>query len=1058
MLSLTEQIHQGEERLAQARIAKNSKDEALQLLNLGALLPKVGEQQRALECDDQALAIFRRLKLEVSEASTLQNIGGTYSDSGERQKALEYYDEALQIRRKIGDRNGEGETLNSIGVAYEGLGQPQKALEYYNQALPIRRKVGDRRGEALTLNNIGLVYSHLPQRQTAMEYYNQALTIRRQFGDRAGEATTLNDIGMAYSGLRQKQTALEYLDEALLIRREVGDSKGEALTLRNIGSVYSSLGQRQKALEYYDEALQIRRKVGDRRGEASTLQSLGLAYGNLGQDQKALECFNEALRIHTEVHNRAGEAATLHSIGWVYGNLGQLEKAFRYYNEAIPIWREVGNRGGEARALSNMSTGYSHTGQSGKALEFAYKALGIWREIGDRDGESLTLHTIGWIYRDLGQNQKALEYFSEALPIDYQLGNEENEAYTLRGLGEAYDSLGEKEKALATEVAALSVAKVIEEPDLEGEIDSSLMAYWQGQNHPEVAILFGIDAVNQFQQIRKNISEMDTDLQASFTNSKSATYRELAELLVQTDHLGEAERVLDLLKEEELKEVVRGRADDPTAKAKPLPLTTAQQKAQNDLAAPEQTAVALTGLSMEYARLLAKPTRTAEEAAQLKTLDARIEADNGEVSALFRSTIYPELEQKVGKRNANALLSKEKSEVSGLQNTLAALSPRVMGIRLLLGEKHAYAIIVTAQAREKFELKATPAELRSKVLQVRDDLRSASSNPKPHLLELYAMVVAPMADQLMAIEQLPGEQNRVPTLLWSLDGVLRYLPMAALYDGTHYMAERFNNVLFTPESYGHMTAPTGTNVTKLRALAMGLSKSYGGLPALPGVMPELEAVVHDPAVPTSHGPMDGKLLPNEQFTLTALKTQLGAAQSFPVVHIASHFVIETGTNKEPYLMLGGETLGGDEGYPLTLSKLENSSISFHGTQLLTLSACSTAKGDAAKNGLEMDSLGMIAQQKDAEAVLATLWDVNDASTKMLMSDFYSRWVKLPRDGKAEALRQAQLDFLNGTSPASSDSGIVGGFQVSRESRSTSNKAAYSHPFYWAPFVLIGNFQ
>ena len=57
---------------------------------------------------------------------------------------------------------------------------------------------------------------------------------------------------------------------------------------------------------------------------------------------------------------------------------------------------------------------------------------------------------------------------------------------------------------------------------------------------------------------------------------------------------------------------------------------------------------------------------------------------------------------------------------------------------------------------------------------------------------------------------------------------------------------------------------------------------------------------------------------------------------------------------------------------------------------------------------------MIAQQKDAEAVLATLWDVNDASTSRLMSDFYARWVKDPADGKAEALRQAQLALLQGT--------------------------------------------
>jgi CHAT domain-containing protein len=186
--------------------------------------------------------------------------------------------------------------------------------------------------------------------------------------------------------------------------------------------------------------------------------------------------------------------------------------------------------------------------------------------------------------------------------------------------------------------------------------------------------------------------------------------------------------------------------------------------------------------------------------------------------------------------------------------------------------------------------------------------------------------------------------------------------------------------------------------------------------------------------------MDGKLLPNDQFTLSAMKTELGGGNKFPVIHIASHFVVEAGTGpdgvQEPYLMLGGDTTGASDGYALTLSKMEDSAITFHGTQLLTLSACSTAKGDAAQDGLEMDSLGMIAQQKDAGAVLATLWDVDDTSTSRIMSDFYSRWVKLPADGKAEALRQAQLALLHGTGPA----------------------ATYAHPFYWAPFVLIGNFQ
>jgi CHAT domain-containing protein len=125
--------------------------------------------------------------------------------------------------------------------------------------------------------------------------------------------------------------------------------------------------------------------------------------------------------------------------------------------------------------------------------------------------------------------------------------------------------------------------------------------------------------------------------------------------------------------------------------------------------------------------------------------------------------------------------------------------------------------------------------------------------------------------------------------------------------------------------------------------------------------------------------------------------------------------------------------------------------------LLALSACSTAKGDAAKDGLEMDSLGMIAQQKDAEAVLATLWDVSDASTSRLMSDFYARWINDPIAGKAEALRQAQLDLLRGP-VAASGARSERGFETVLEPGRAAEHMGYAHPFYWAPFVLIGNFQ
>ena len=972
--------------------------------------------QEEIKQHEQKLAEARTTNRLRDEAVELNTLGSLYRQTGNTQKALEYLNQALSIEHSSGKRGSEALTLNIMGRVYTDLGQEQKALELFNQILPVWREMGNRPGEANTLNNMGRVYNNLAQRQKALEYLNEALPIWREVHNRAGEASTLDNIGRAYSDMGQGAEALDYYNQALPIWRQVGERNGESLTLSNIATVYDNLGQRQKSLEFYNQALSIWREVGNRPGEARTLNYMGRLYSDLGQRQKALDYFNQALPIWREVGNRNGEALALNDIGRVYADLGEKQKALDFYNQALPIWREVGNRRGETATLNNIGRAYSDLGQKSKALEFEYQSLSIWREVEDRRGE----------------------------------------AFALSSIGRAYSDLGQQDKALPCKLAALSLAKAAGDPDLQGGIETSLMIDFRNQHRPEEAIFFGMDAVNSYQQIRRNISGLDKDLQAGFAQSKSVTYRVLAELLVHADRLGEAEQVLDLLKEQELKEVLQGAADNPEAKAEPLKLTSTQQQAQSELATPEKTAVALTDMSMEYAVLLAKAARTPEEAARLKTLETKIETGNAEVSDFFKKTLYPELAQKAGTQDANALLSKEKSEVSRLQNTLAELGPRVMGIRLLLGEEHAYSIVVTAQARKKFELKATPAELRSKVLQVRDELRTPTSDPKPHLAELYAMVVAPFGGELNALEQ--TEKGRVPTLLWSLDGVLRYLPMAALYDGHHYLAERFNNVLFTPESYGHMTASTDPIAAQLRVLAMGLSKSYGGLPPLPGVMPELEAVVHDPAVPESHGPLEGKLLPNEQFTLVALKTELGVGKSFPVVHIASHFIEEAGSGEEPYLMLAGESTGGAEGYALTLTKMEDSSISFHGTQLLTLSACSTAKGDAATNGLEMDSFGMIAQQKDAEAVLATLWDVNDLSTSRLMSDFYARWVQHRAEGKAEALRQAQLGLLHGVAAASTNPEKARGFQSGQESKSTAREAGYAHPYYWAPFVLIGNFQ
>jgi CHAT domain-containing protein/Tfp pilus assembly protein PilF len=974
--------------------------------------------QQMISQHEQLLAQAQAANRTSAVGTELNTLGELYRRAGNSQKGLDCLNEALAIEQKYHNRGAQAHTQTIMARIYTDLGQEDKALSLLNEALPAFRELGMKGGEALALNYMGRVYNDLGKQDEALKCLNQALPLWQEEGNHSGEASTLDNLGRAYSNMGQQKLALEYFSKALPLWASGEEKGGEPLTLTNMARSYDDLGLMRESLNFYKKALAGWREVGNPQGEATALTNLGRLYRNLGQPQTALDYYNQALPLWRSVGSRSGEALALNDIGRSYADMGQPAKALDYDNQGLPIAREIRSRRGEALALNNIGRDYYSLGDSAKALDIEIQALAAWRDVRDSRDEAVALMTLNWTYSTVNQG----------------------------------------DLASACAFAALSLAREAEAPEVEGAVENTLMNGARKRQHPELAIFFGLEAVNSYEKIRKNMSGLDKDLQSGFVQSKAATYRGLAELLIQTGRLGEAEQILDLLKEQELKDTVAGAAQETGAKMEHLKMNAGQLKAESELPNVEKMARNIEELTLTVASLRAKATRTQAEEVQLATLKASLEKASGDMRAYFNNMILPDVGEGVGAGQSSGTQPADDAAPSYLQNTLAKLGPRVVGIRLLLGEHHAYVLLVTATTRKRFELKSSD-DVRASAFAALKAMGSPAVDPRPQLNQLYSIVVAPLEDDLKKLEAPAAGQAAVPTLLWSLDDALRYLPMGALYDGKHYLVERFNNVLFTPESYGHMTDSPLLDGAQPSALAMGLTRSYGGLPALPGVMPELDAVVHDPAVPESHGPMQGKLLPDEHFTLAALKSELGEGKSFPVVHIASHFVMETGSGEEPYLMMGGKETGQDNGYEWNLSDMVNSSVAFHGTRLLTLSACSTAKEYKSRNGLEMDSLGMVAQQKDAEAVMATLWDVNDASTSRLMSDFYTRWVKHPADGKAEALREAQLAFLH--SNASQGAGSEAserGFKKAPAPAAEWKDIGYAHPFYWAPFVLIGNYR
>ena len=131
-----------------------------------------------------------------------------------------------------------------------------------------------------------------------------------------------------------------------------------------------------------------------------------------------------------------------------------------------------------------------------------------------------------------------------------------------------------------------------------------------------------------------------------------------------------------------------------------------------------------------------------------------------------------------------------------------------------------------------------------------------------------------------------------------------------------------------------------------------------------------------------------------------------------------------------------------------------------GVELLTLSACDTAVGGEDADGKEVEGFAVLAQRQGAKAVLATLWAVADESTALLMKEFYRLRMSDPVMTKAEALRLAQLALLRGE--IRGDASGNRGPRTNRDGDSPrfvkDPQRPYAHPYFWAPFLLMGNWK
>jgi CHAT domain-containing protein/Tfp pilus assembly protein PilF len=899
-----------------------------------------------------------------------QGLGEARRDANDQ--AILSYTRALGLYGELKDRERDGDTFNAVGLAYSNAGQSEKAIGYYEQALEIEREIKDRGAEGRTLNNLGVAYAFgLGQREKAIGYYKQALVIRRELGDRLGEGRMLGNLGIAYFALSQSEKAIGYYEQALAIFRGEKYRQGEVQALVNLGNAYDALSQYEKAIGYYEHALATAREIKDRLREGWALGNLGIAYRNLSQYEKAIGYHEQSLAISREIKDRNGEGSALGNLGVAYEKLSQYEKAIGYYEQVLAIFREIKDRGGEGTALGKLGIAYEKLGQYEKAIGYYEQALAIFHEEMYRRGEGETLNNLGNAYKDLSQYGKATGYYAQALAISREVKDRRVEADELSGL----------------------------------------MDTWQASGRPRLAIFYGKQAVNTVQSMRSDIAGLGQDLQQGFLKGNEKPYHRLAEILIAQGRLAEAEEVLALLKEEEFFQYIRrdaGEVSSLNRRADVTPDEADYEKRYREIGDQLMT------IGKERGDLLGKKTLTAEQSQRLAKLEQDLAAGNyaferflGDLTQHFSAK--PEMTGRV----------ETLRETQGIMEDLRELPPGTVAIYTLIGDDKFHAILRTPDAQKAYEYPIKAADLNGKIFEFRAMLQDPKLDPRPLAQELYKILFAGMADDL--------RQAKAQTLMWSLDGALRYVPLAALYDGQQYLIERYRVSVMTLASDTRLKDRPGR---KWKAAGFGVTKGYEDASALPSVSAELTGIIKA---------LGGEIKLDDQFTQQSMRQTL--LKRYPVVHIASHFRFQPGNDTKSFLLLG-------DGGHLTLAELKTSANLFGGVQLLTLSACNTGVGD----GAEVEGFGTLAQRQGAKSVIASLWSVADESTSRLMQEFYRIRESSPGMTKLEALRESQLRLLRGDAKPGGAEGEHG-VQVAGEAKGARD---YRHPYYWAPFFLMGN--
>ena len=729
----------------------------------------------------------------------------------------------------------------------------------------------------------------------------------------------------------------------------------EVSQLTRQGRQFYHQAKLQEALALFQRAKEIYEDLGDRHGEGMVLSHSSLVYADLAEYDQGIAAGQAALAIRRELGDRFGQSTVLTTLGVIYGRQGQFAKALDSYEIALPIRREFGDRRGEGSILNNMAFIYGSQGQYAEALARFEDSLVIIRESGNRQGEGLTLSNMAGIYTLQGDNERALAQYREALAILREVGNPAMEASLLNNMGAAYDNLGQYDDALAAYQASLVLLRQVGSRAREGATLNNIGLMYQNQGKYREALTYYGDALKVLQNLG------DRPSQVALLNNLGFAHMELEEHAQAEVWFRQSLTAYEAM-ERDLREDDDGR----------VAFFETQDHTYSNLewvlAAQEKSGAALEVADRSRGRSLTeflspKAQQQGRSPFSLDTIKRLAREQNATllVYSIVRTSVFIWVVSPSGNLTFRQV-----------NPTEVGLPVRSIGMRVRSSATFAFNSEFFAQERYRFVVSSTRSNGGSSWLGNPQDLKLA-----------YQTLIQPIEEHLPK-----GEGDR---LIIVPHRELSTLPFAALIDSQdRFLVDRYA-ITVTPSLQILNTVQQKPAPTTGTPLVVGNPDPMPDrLSSLPGSEREAQAIAQS----LNTSPFIG-----EQATEATIKQRIDEAS---VLHFATHGVVANSDRdlRNSWLALA-ETDSGTEDGKLTLTEIFNRTLN---AQLAVLSACNTNTGEVTGEGVL--GLARAFLKAGVPAVVASLWQVPDQQTQILMEAFYEEL--LAGETYANALRAAQL--------------------------------------------------